>query len=742
MSEESASAGQGAGGALARLQAWARGLPRSPGFWAVALGALVFLPWLGASGLWDPWETHYAEVARRMVQDGDWLTPRWRSELFFSKPVLVFWMMAASFQVFGLEAWAARLPFALLAVLGVFLAYRTLARLHSPRAGLLGAAVLATSPFYYFIARQAITDMPFAVFLLGTLSCFALAAMEARPRTRDLVLMYVFAGLAALAKTPVGLAIPGAVGLGYLLLSGDWGLLRRLKLHWGIPLALAIAAPWYATMLALHKGNFFTEFFLRHNVERAFSGVHGDRGGFVYYLEQMGYGFFPWVALLPLTLGRLGTALARPGGVAAVRLGAPDAEPARRIRLDLFLAVWLGVTFAAFTLMVTKFHHYVFPALPPLAMLTALVMVEERWDGWRFLAPLGLVPLSMVANDLMTSPRHLTNLCTYAYDRPLPEDIYPRGLILGIALAIGAGLLAARWTPGRWLRRGLMAAGIVAALGVSYEYVARLGDTLSQEALFRTYEQVVRRDEAGRPLEKLFQYQMNWRGEVFYSHDTIVKLGNESQVRERFRPDERVFIISVRDAFSAIDRAVRQETGRHLHMLPGSNLRYALASNRLDPGMPDLSPLAQDLLREPPEDIQHPVQAAWADGIELLGFDVQPAEPASGQTLELSFYFRCTRQVARDWKVFVHVDLAGGDSHRLNGDHKPLEGMFPTHHWMPGDVIRDRVRIHVPRAHPAGRHLVYVGFYNESNDDERMRLLPGPPSDGANRLRAGVVDIR
>ena len=83
------------------------------GLLVVVAAALVYFPTLGASGLWDPWETHYAEVARRILQDGDWITLRWQNEYFFSKPVLVFWLEALSFSVFGLTAWAARLMYLL-----------------------------------------------------------------------------------------------------------------------------------------------------------------------------------------------------------------------------------------------------------------------------------------------------------------------------------------------------------------------------------------------------------------------------------------------------------------------------------------------------------------------------------------------------------------------------------------------------------------------------------------------------
>ncbi len=61
---------------------------------AVILGCVLFLPYLGAVGLWDPWETHYGEVAREMVERHDFIHPHWEKDWFFSKPALTMWMQA------------------------------------------------------------------------------------------------------------------------------------------------------------------------------------------------------------------------------------------------------------------------------------------------------------------------------------------------------------------------------------------------------------------------------------------------------------------------------------------------------------------------------------------------------------------------------------------------------------------------------------------------------------------------
>ncbi|HYX90227.1 MAG TPA: hypothetical protein VE782_01595 [Myxococcaceae bacterium] len=61
---------------------------------AAVLGAVLLVPYLGAVGLWDPWETHYGEVAREMVHRGDWVYPYWENGWMFSKPAFTYWLVA------------------------------------------------------------------------------------------------------------------------------------------------------------------------------------------------------------------------------------------------------------------------------------------------------------------------------------------------------------------------------------------------------------------------------------------------------------------------------------------------------------------------------------------------------------------------------------------------------------------------------------------------------------------------
>ena len=88
----------------------ARAIEARP-IWAVTLlGLFLFLPALGSVGLWDPWETHYAEVAREMIARHDFVYPHWGSAYFYSKPVLTLWMIAAGLLLVGAEAGGALQP--------------------------------------------------------------------------------------------------------------------------------------------------------------------------------------------------------------------------------------------------------------------------------------------------------------------------------------------------------------------------------------------------------------------------------------------------------------------------------------------------------------------------------------------------------------------------------------------------------------------------------------------------------
>ena len=129
---------------------------------------LLYLPFAGSYGLFDPWETHYGEVARQMTERNDFVSLYWPGspldgQYFWSKPVLTFWLMSLSMHLRASAGrarprarwrcrsapeWALRVPFCLMALLALYGVYLVASRFVSRRAGVLSVVVLATCPMF------------------------------------------------------------------------------------------------------------------------------------------------------------------------------------------------------------------------------------------------------------------------------------------------------------------------------------------------------------------------------------------------------------------------------------------------------------------------------------------------------------------------------------------------------------------------------------------------------------------
>jgi 4-amino-4-deoxy-L-arabinose transferase-like glycosyltransferase len=230
---------------------------------ACAFASLVLLPYLGAVGLWDPWETHYGEVAREMIQRNDYVHPFWENAWFFSKPVFTMWMHVVGMAALGSDLaqgngalglyteWGFRLPFALFSITGVTLMTYAIARIVSVRAGLATGFVLTTTPIYFLISRQAVTDTPIISATLCGMACAFVGLFDKETKKRHLWWYAFWAFLAAgtLAKGLLGFGIPAVILFLYALLSVvPWSfqaLDEHFKWLWRVavgPLGTALAA--------------------------------------------------------------------------------------------------------------------------------------------------------------------------------------------------------------------------------------------------------------------------------------------------------------------------------------------------------------------------------------------------------------------------------------------------------------------------------------------------------------------
>jgi 4-amino-4-deoxy-L-arabinose transferase-like glycosyltransferase len=308
----------------------------------------------------DPDEGRYAEIAREMLLMNDWLIPRLNLAPYLEKPPLVYWLTSLGFTAFGLTEWAARLPSALAALAGVYLAYGLGRALWGERQGFWGAMVLATCGGYVILARLLTLDMVFTFFLnLGIALGYLALSREWR---RLWPWAYLALALAVLVKGPVGLVLAGLI----------WGIVAFLKGRQAVYalvcpgcwfLLAVVVLPWFV-YVAWRIPEFPRFFLWEHHVTRYLSGVSFHAEPWWYFGPVLLGLLLPWSGLLPWALARR-TAI----------------DPGDR----LFLMIWAGVILVFFSVSRGKLAPYILPALLPLALLVgeALAGLQSRDRGLR-----------------------------------------------------------------------------------------------------------------------------------------------------------------------------------------------------------------------------------------------------------------------------------------------------------------------------------------------------------------------
>lgn len=323
-------------------------------------GVGLFLVRLGTPGLMDPDEGRYAEIAREMLLLRDWLIPRLNFLPYLEKPPLGYWLTALNFAIFGLKEWAARLPSALSALAGLYLAYGLGRALWGARQGFWGALVLATMGGYLVMGRLLTLDMAFTFFLnLGiALGYLALS------RNREHLWPWAFGALAlaVMVKGPVALVLAGLIGLAGALLQGPQAL-RALVRPRCLALLAVLMLPWFLYVAWRYPP--FPRFFLwEHHVERYLDGARYHAEPWWYFGPVLLAFLLPWTGLLPWVLGHR---------------GGPD------YRDRWFLVLWAVLVLAFFSVSRGKLAPYILPALLPLALLMGekLAAVTSAGRGLR-----------------------------------------------------------------------------------------------------------------------------------------------------------------------------------------------------------------------------------------------------------------------------------------------------------------------------------------------------------------------
>jgi 4-amino-4-deoxy-L-arabinose transferase-like glycosyltransferase len=415
---------------------------------AAAMFTGLFLN-LGAMPLFDVDEGAFGEATREMLARGDYLSTWLNGQPRFDKPILIYWLQAASVRLLGLNELALRLPSALAASAWI-VAIGLFARRHTDRGtGFAAAFLAATTAGVTVIGRGAIADALLNLFL--ALSMFDIYRYAAASRPSPLLRRraFLWIGLGLLTKGPVALLVPGAVSLLAFTLQRrmtDWWRAVRDPVGWAI--LLAVAMPWYVLEYGRRGDAFLAGFFMRHNVERFLSPLQGHGGSVLYYLPAVLLLLLPYSGLFLRTLA----ALRHPGRLRA----APS--------LDVFLWCWFLFVFVFFSLAGTKLPHYLLYGATPLFILMARQRAALRSNLLAF------TPAVLMLGLVAALPALLHALAPGIGNAYVREAL-GRSEVFGRAWQAGAGVLLAvvcalaLWR-GVGLWRRLAAAGLLCSLAL------------------------------------------------------------------------------------------------------------------------------------------------------------------------------------------------------------------------------------------------------------------------------------
>ena len=330
--------------------------------------------------LLDDADTVHAEAAREMAESGDWITLHANKIRYLEKAPLMYWSVALSYKLFGVNEFSSRLPIAL-ATLALMLATMLLGKFaFGQRAGFYSALCIGTCVGIYLFTRVLWPDVILTLFITMAFHCF-LRAIEEPQRSRFAYGIYFFGALAVLTKGLIGAAFPAIIILAYLLITGELRRLLKLKLFTGSLLFLIVAAPWHIAAGLSNPGSlmvgtpvpsqgrgFFWFYLMNEHLLRYIGKRYPadyDTVPLPLFLGLHLVWLFPWTFFAPAVIAGIPR-----------RLRSLDREQ----QIMLFLLVWAALVILFFCFSTTQ-EYYTMPAYPAIALLigAALAKAENKW---------------------------------------------------------------------------------------------------------------------------------------------------------------------------------------------------------------------------------------------------------------------------------------------------------------------------------------------------------------------------
>lgn len=453
----------------------------------------LFLYFIGSTSinLTDPDEVFYSDTAKEMLANNSVLTPLIFGKPQFEKPPLFYWLLMASFKVFGINTFAARLIPALIGMIGVLGTYFFMRKVFNGSISFYAALLLSTAFLYFGLSKTVITDIVFSVFAAFTLYAFYL--WYRFKKEIYIVLFMIFLSLAMLTKGPLVVILSLAAIIPFLAVTKDLKALRPFLLNPYWIIFLALGCSWFIYAALIYGREFTWEFFVRDNWHRILYAEHPHSDRWYFYPAVVIGGIFPWTAYL-LLMGK----------------------GFKRYKNEyIFFISWICATFIILTFAHSKLASYILPVFPAICCALA-ISLDSLTGRSKMMLPAGIVNILLGITALAALP-------FIAKEYPdLSKPLFLSLLLLFIFISAGGiFLIRGRFKQAIFLNIAGMAAFLLAGV---FTVPNKLETAFSDQGL----SQIVRQyDYQGKTILCAKIYV---RGVYFYTGNpvTVLNLGSKN----------------------------------------------------------------------------------------------------------------------------------------------------------------------------------------------------------------------
>jgi len=371
---------------------------RSVAVWILlGLALLIYVGNAARPALLDDADAGHAVASQEMLQSGDWVVLHINGIRWLEKPPLHYWLVAASYALFGENAFTTRLPLALAVAGLVVMIYIFGRRYFGDRAGFYAGLVMCTSIGTYMFTRIMIPEAIYSLLFTAAFYLFLRSWDGEIPLRTGFWSVAALCGLAVLTRSLIGIVFPVAIFTLFVLLTGQRRRLREIPVVSSALIFLAVAAPWHilAGIRAWRPNapGFFWFYFINEQVLRAL----GDRYPHDFSAVPLGIWlvahliwWFPWSVFLPLAFRHF-----------------PRPRDWRRLdtsgRALVFVCVWAAFILFFFSLTESRMEYYSFSAWPAVALLIGrgIASAEQELAGWMRRLQAGVALAGLLAAGIL-----------------------------------------------------------------------------------------------------------------------------------------------------------------------------------------------------------------------------------------------------------------------------------------------------------------------------------------------------